>query len=61
MGNRIGVLASAALTALIGSAWAQVSSEEESEDIFFHEHYQAALEEAKLTKKPIFLAFRCAP
>ena len=34
---------------------------EEPETIFFHENYNEALCEAKLTKKPIFLEFRCAP
>ena len=34
---------------------------EEPDSIFFHEYYNDALREAKLTKKPIFLEFRCAP
>jgi hypothetical protein len=29
-------------------------------NIFFHDDYNAALRDAKLTKKPIFLEFRCA-
>lgn len=34
---------------------------EEPEEIHFHDSYNAAIREAKLTQKPIFLAFRCAP
>jgi hypothetical protein len=34
---------------------------EEPEDIYFHEHYNTAIQAAKLTGKPIFLEFRCAP
>jgi hypothetical protein len=29
--------------------------------IVFHDDYNKALREAKLTKKPLFLEFRCAP
>ena len=34
---------------------------QEQKEIYFHEDYNAALREAKLTQKPIFLEFRCAP
>lgn len=33
----------------------------DGESIFFHDNYQDALQEAKLSGKPIFLEFRCAP
>lgn len=38
-----------------------VASADEPENIFFHESYNDAIREAQLTKKPIFLEFRCAP
>lgn len=31
------------------------------DSIVFHDDYNEAIREAKLTKKPIFLEFRCAP
>ncbi len=31
------------------------------DSIFFHDDYDKAIQEAKLTKKPVFLEFRCAP
>ena len=31
------------------------------DDIFFHDDYDKALREARRTKKPIFLEFRCEP
>ena len=34
---------------------------DEPESLSFHDSYNAAIREAKQTKKPIFLAFRCAP
>lgn len=34
---------------------------DEPDSIHFHTNYNEALAEAKLTKKPIFLEFRCAP
>jgi hypothetical protein len=34
---------------------------EEADGIVFHEDYNQALREAKRTKQPIFLEFRCAP
>ena len=34
---------------------------EEPDEIHFHDSYNAAIREAQLTQKPIFLAFRCAP
>lgn len=37
------------------------AQEPEAEEIFFHDDYNKAIHEAKLTKKPIFLEFRCAP
>jgi hypothetical protein len=48
-----------AAVAQISLAWAAVA--QESENIFFHENYNLAIREAKLTQKPIFLEFRCAP
>ena len=30
-------------------------------ELFWHQSYEAAMEEAKRTGKPIFLEFRCAP
>jgi len=30
-------------------------------DLFWHTSYEAAVEEAERTGKPIFLQFRCAP
>ena len=30
-------------------------------ELFWHQSYDAAMEEAKRTGKPIFLEFRCAP
>lgn len=46
------VLISAALVANAGA---------HDRNIYFHEEYQKALQEARLTQKPIFLEFRCAP
>ena len=34
---------------------------QDSDSITFHENYNDALREAKQTRKPIFLEFRCAP
>ncbi len=34
---------------------------QDSDSIMFHENYNDALREAKQTRKPIFLEFRCAP
>jgi hypothetical protein len=34
---------------------------QDSDSITFHENYNEALREAKQTRKPIFLEFRCAP
>ena len=38
-----------------------VTHGEEPGEIMFHESYNDALREAKQTRKPIFLEFRCAP
>jgi hypothetical protein len=38
-----------------------VGKAEEPKDIFFYDDYNKAIHEAKLTQKPIFLEFRCAP
>ena len=40
---------------------AMVARAEEPKDIVFHDSYKQALHEARLTQKPIFLEFRCAP
>jgi len=40
---------------------AMVARAEEPQDIVFHDSYKKALHEARLTQKPIFLEFRCAP
>jgi len=40
---------------------AMIGKAEEPESIFFHDDYNQAIEEARLTKKPLFLEFRCAP
>ena len=34
---------------------------EQPDSIYFHDDYNKAIQEAKLTKKPLFLEFRCAP
>jgi hypothetical protein len=34
---------------------------QDPDGIVFHDDYNKALREAKLTKRPIFLEFRCAP
>ncbi len=34
---------------------------QDPEYIHFHDSYEAAMEEARATGKPIFLEFRCAP
>ncbi len=34
---------------------------QDPDGIVFHDDYNKAIREAKLTKKPIFLEFRCAP
>ena len=47
------------VAAPIAIAWE--AEAEEPDNIHFHDSYNAAIREAKLTKKPIFLAFRCAP
>jgi hypothetical protein len=49
------------LLALVGTVATWVAHADEPQNIFFHDDYNAALREAKLTKKPIFLEFRCAP
>ena len=41
--------------------FASVTQAEDADDIFFHDDYNKALREAKLTQKPIFLEFRCEP
>lgn len=50
-----------ACVVVVPFAFAIVAKGEEPEGIFFHESYNDAISEAKLTKKPIFLEFRCAP
>lgn len=40
---------------------AMPANAQDSDYIFFHEDYNKAVQEAKLTKKPLFLEFRCAP
>lgn len=46
---------------LVMVARAEEPRAEEPDEIYFHDDYNKALREAKLTQKPIFLEFRCAP
>jgi hypothetical protein len=50
-----------ALTAVVQIVVVMGARAEEPKDIFFHDGYKKALREAKLTQRPIFLEFRCAP
>lgn len=55
--TRISVLLFAASVLLqVGRTAAQ-----DPDSIFFFDDYQKALQEAKLTNKPLFLEFRCEP
>ena len=40
---------------------AMVAGAEEPKEILFHDSYNKAIQEARLTQRPIFLEFRCAP
>ncbi len=50
-----------ALTVVVHFVVVMVTKAEEPEDIVFYDDYNKAIQEAKLTQKPIFLEFRCAP
>ena len=38
-----------------------IAGAEEPQEIRFHDSYHKAIQEARLTQRPIFLEFRCAP
>lgn len=46
--------------AVLGCALA-ASLSAQSGDLFWHQNYQDALQEARQTGKPIFLEYRCSP
>jgi hypothetical protein len=50
-----------ALMAVAQIAFAASIHAEEPAEIYFHDDYNKAIRQAKLTRKPIFLEFRCAP
>lgn len=56
---RLSILLFCLVSAPLNSAL--VAKADEPKSIHFHESYNAAMQEAKLTQKPIFLEFRCAP
>jgi hypothetical protein len=41
--------------------FAVAAKADDADSIFFHDDINKAIREAKLTKQPIFLEFRCAP
>lgn len=49
------------VTALAPFITVAMAAADDRDRIFFHDDYNKAIQEAKLTKKPIFLEFRCAP
>jgi hypothetical protein len=59
MRARIHDLSLAALACVASFFWCAAPAS--ADELFWHNNYADAIEEAKLTKKPIFLEFRCAP
>ena len=50
-----------ALIVIAPIAATTIAVAEQPKDILFHDNYHKAIEEARLTQRPIFLEFRCAP
>jgi len=50
-----------------GTAWPLIETADapalyaQSQELFWHQNYEDALEEARRTGKPIFLEYRCSP
>lgn len=49
------------LAAGLHASVATPANAKDPDEIVFHDDYNKAIREAKLTKKPLFLEFRCAP
>lgn len=63
MSNRRGnwLIGCGALVFVVQSFLMTIAVAEEPDSIYFHDDYNKALQEAKLTGKPLFIEFRCAP
>ena len=59
--NRIWMIGVCSLAIIAGIGSVTRAPAQDPDDIVFHDDYNKAIREAKLTKKPIFLEFRCEP
>ena len=61
LASRLAACLASAICLLVPAAGTKAQEQTGSETVVWSDNYADALREAKLTQKPIFLEFRCAP